>query len=92
MYNIFYRTVADLSAVGIDSGIFVREYRVYKSDNKNTLRRLLQHEGWIKHYPNSVCDRKVAIAERNRLVAKEEERLLPILKRIEEVMKTNRKP
>lgn len=92
MYNIFYKTVAHLRFTGIDSGTFVREYRVYKCDNKHTLRRLTAHEGWTKHYANAVCDRKVAIAERNRLVAKDDERLLAILEAIARVRKINRKP
>jgi len=65
---------------------------VYKCDNKNTLRRLTTHEGWIKHYPNSVCDRQVAIAERNRLVAKDEKRLQFVLEAIDEVRKINKRP
>jgi hypothetical protein len=92
MYNIFYKHVGQLSFDGIDSGVFVTEYRVYKSDNKNTLRRLGSHEGWIKYYPNSVCDRKVAIAERNRMVAADEKRLLPLLEHIDTVRKINKKP
>jgi len=39
-----------------------------------------------------VCDRQVAIAERNRLVAKDEKRLQFVLEAIDEVRKINKRP
>lgn len=89
MYNVFWRSVMSMISTK-DGFIDVRELRVFKADNKNTLRRL-RGEGWHKVHELPVCDRKVAVVVKNKM-QKEQQRLLsPFLECLTNVIEKNQK-
>ena len=87
MYNLFERKVHIVQGA---NSIYLMEYKVYKADNKNTLRRL-RGEGWKKVYDLGSCQRAVAVAERNRRNKLQESAMRQLSAKVAEVIEKNKK-